>query len=109
MGLFGKSYDWKSYLSGEEADAALALMEEIVARDRFAIGFQRPEVRKAIEERKTALQILKTKRRISESEIDLICSCLRKESVLRQQMGEGLSELMELNNLGHAFSAMKHK
>lgn len=109
MGLFEKGVDWKANLSEQEIRAVTGYMEEMVDRDKFAIGFQPPEVKKGILERKTALQILKTKKKISAGDIDLICSCLRKEIVYRQQLGQGLSELTELNNLGYAFSTMKSK
>lgn len=109
MGLFEKTYDWKSLLTEQEVNAVIGFMEEMVDRDKFAIGFQPAEVKKKMMEQKTALQILKSKKKISASDIDLICSCLRKEIVYRQQLGQGLSELRELNNLGYTFSTMKSK
>ena len=107
MGLFGKSVDWKAALSEQEVSAAISCLEEMVARDKSAAGVQPPEVLRGVWERKTALMILKTKTKISARDIDLICSCLRKEIVYRQQSGQGLEELRELNNRGYAFSTMK--
>ena len=109
MGLFGKSYDWKACLSQQEVDDTIRFLEEMVHRDRFAMGFQPDEVKKGILERKTALQLLKTKRKLSESEVDLVCSCLRKEIAYRQMTWEGLEEVRTLNNLAFAFSRMKSK
>ncbi len=109
MGLFGKTYDWKAQLSEQEIDDVIHYMEEIVDRDKFAIGFQPAEVKKGIQDRKTALEVLKTKRKLSETEVNLICTCLRKEIAFRQSIGQGLDELRILNNLGYAFSTLKSK
>ena len=109
MGLFGKTYDWKAQLSEQEIDDAVRCMEEIVDRDKFAIGFQPAEIKKGIQDRKTALEILKTKKKLSETEVKLICTCLRNEIAFRQSTGQGLDELRTLNNLGYAFSTLKSK
>ena len=109
MGLFGKTYDWKAQLSEQEINDVIHYMEEMVDRDKFAIGFQPAEIKKGLQDRKNALEILKTKKKLSENEVSLICTCLRNEIAFRQSYGQGLEELRTLNNLGHAFSTMKAK
>lgn len=108
MGLFGNSYDWKAHLTEQEANLLIRAMEEMTDRDRFALGFQPADVRKGIQDRKTALQILKTKKKLSEGELNLICSCLKNEILFRQTMGQGQG-VAELNNLCHALNFLKSK
>ena len=99
MGLFEKTFDWRENLSEQEVSEAIAAAEEMVHRDRFAIGFQPDAVKKGIRERKTALKLLKTKKKLTISEVDLVYNCLRKEAAARQSMGQSRAELSALNEL----------
>ena len=99
MGLFEKTFDWRADLSEQEIREAIAAAEEMVHRDRFAIGFQPDTVKKAIQERKTALKLLKTKKKLTMSEVDLVYNCLRKEAAAQQSMGQSREELSALNEL----------
>ena len=107
MEIIEKTFDWRANLSEQEIREVIAAAEEMVHRDRFAIGFQPDAVRKAIQERKTALQLLKTKKKLTESEAKLVLSCVRKEIAFRQSTGEGIAELRALNNLGIELGRMK--
>ena len=102
MGLFEKTIDWRANLSEQEVREVIAAAEEMVHRDRFAMGFQPDAVKKAIQDRKTALTLLKTKKKLTMSEVELVYNCLRQEIAVRQSMGQGRAELSTLNDFVYA-------
>ena len=109
MGPFGKSYDLKAQLSEQEIGEAIGYLEKVAERYKFAFGFQPPEVRTAAQESSAALQVLKTKKKLSESEMDTVCSCLRREIRFGPSAGWTSADLTKLNRLLGALSAMRSR
>lgn len=112
MRLFEKKYDWKSVLttqeilSDDEIQEAIDLVEQMVSLDKYALGFQPSAVKKAIEERKTLLQLLNTPK-VTKDEIGLIRLGLQRSVQHSMNMGLNTSERKKLSRLDGALSKIK--
>ncbi len=110
MGLFGKSYDLAAFLAASDILLLTDCLCDIVQRDNAAArsaGFSDLKEMKEVQGRNTILGKIKAGGKLSERELDLLQGTIRKEISFRRMMGQSITDLTDLNNLGFALSKIR--